>query len=84
MDHSGPPQKKREEKCTAMPKATLVIDTDAEGLVYSKMIFGGFIEHFGRQIYGGVFDPDSSLSDSNGFRKYVVDALKELKTPVVR
>jgi alpha-N-arabinofuranosidase len=48
------------------------------------MIFGGFLEHFGRQIYGGVFEPGSPLSDGDGFRKDVVAALRELKTPVVR
>lgn len=48
------------------------------------MIFGGFLEHFDRQIYGGVFEPGSPLSDKNGFRTDVVAALKELKVPVVR
>ena len=46
------------------------------------MIFGGFLEHFGKQIYGGVFDPDSLLSDNQGFRTDVIKALKELKTPI--
>ncbi len=51
---------------------------------YSRMIFGGFIEHFGRQIYGGLFEPGSPLSDGRGFRKDVVAAMKELKLSVVR
>lgn len=38
----------------------------------------------GRCIYGGIYDPGNSLSDENGFRKDVMDALKELKSPVVR
>ncbi len=67
-----------------MPQATLTIDTDAPSKAYSPMIFGGFLEHFDHQIYGGVFEPGSPLSDKNGFRKDVVAALKELRVPVVR
>jgi len=48
------------------------------------MIFGGFLEHFDHQVYGGIFDPSSPLSDTNGFRRDVIAALKELRTPVVR
>ncbi len=48
------------------------------------MIFGGFIEHFHRQIYGGLFGPGSPLSDGNGFRKDVIEAMKDLKLSVVR
>lgn len=38
----------------------------------------------GRCIYGGLYDPESSLSDENGFRKDVIKMFQELKTPVVR
>ena len=39
----------------------------------------------GRCIYGGIYDPDNAaLSDENGFRKDVMEAMKELKVPVVR
>ena len=53
-------------------------------IVYDRMIFGQFIEHFHRQIYGGIFEPDSPLSDENGFRKDVIAALRELQIPIVR
>ena len=66
------------------PQASLTIDTDAVSKPYSPMLFGGFLEHFHTQIYGGVFEPGSPLSDARGFRKDVVAALKELKTPIVR
>jgi len=65
-------------------QATVTINTDAPAITYNPMIFGGFLEHFGRQIYGGVYEPGSQLSDEEGFRKDVVAALKELKIPVVR
>ncbi len=47
-------------------------------------IFGHFLEHFHRQIYGGVFDPGSHLSDANDFRRDVIEALRRIKTPVIR
>ena len=48
------------------------------------MVFGHFLEHFHRQVYGGVYDPGSHLSDENGFRRDVIEALRQIKTPVIR
>lgn len=56
----------------------------AEKIKYNKMIFGQFIEHFDDQVYGGIFDPGSRFSDAEGFRTDVIEALKEIKTPIVR
>src|SRR5215207_10690963 len=49
-----------------------------------RRIFGNFIEHLGRCIYGGVFDEGSPLSDANGFRTDVLDAVRSLQVPVLR
>ncbi len=68
----------------ARPTAIVTINTDVPSIPYSRMIFGGFLEHFDNQIYGGVFDPGSPLSDANGFRLDVIAALRELKIPVLR
>ena len=65
-------------------EAIVTIDTEARSVPYNPMLFGGFIEHFHRQIYGGLFEPGSRLSDENGFRKDVIAAMKELKLAVVR
>jgi alpha-L-arabinofuranosidase len=65
-------------------QALVAIDTDAETTAYSRMIFGGFIEHFHRQIYGGLFEPGSPLADDHGFRQDVIAALRELKLSIVR
>ncbi len=51
---------------------------------FNRMLFGQFLEHFQRQVYGGVFDPGSPLADGNGFRLDVIAALRELKVPIVR
>jgi alpha-L-arabinofuranosidase len=49
-----------------------------------RNIFGGFAEHLGRCIYGGMYEPDSPLADEKGFRKDVMAALKRLNMPVLR
>lgn len=51
---------------------------------YDHKIFGQFIEHFDNQVYGGIFEPGSPLSDEKGFRKDVIEALKDIKTGIVR
>jgi len=47
-------------------------------------IFGGFIEHLGRCIYGGIFDEGSSLANGKGFRMDVMEALRDMYTPILR
>lgn len=47
-------------------------------------VMGAFLEHLGRAIYGGVYEPDSPLTDSGGFRKDVVREMQELKCPIMR
>ncbi len=64
--------------------AEVRIDASGPLVAYSPMIFGGFVEHFDGQVYGGIFEPGSPLSDDRGFRKDVIAALKELKIAVVR
>jgi alpha-N-arabinofuranosidase len=62
----------------------LSADLTALGTPFNRMIFGQFLEHFQRQVYGGVFDPGSPLADKNGFRTDVIEALRDLKVPIVR
>lgn len=50
----------------------------------SPFVFGGFLEHLGRSIYTGVYDPDSAHADSDGMRRDVIDALRELEMTIVR
>jgi alpha-N-arabinofuranosidase len=49
-----------------------------------RNLFGSFLEHLGRAIHEGVYDPASKLSDSNGFRKDVMDEVKNLGVPIIR
>ena len=48
----------------------------------SPMLYGHFIEHFHRQIYDGIYDPGNKLSDEEGFRKDIIEAMKKIKVPV--
>lgn len=52
--------------------------------IRSQMLYGHFIEHFHRQIYGGVYDPGSPLADEDGFRTDVIEAMKKIKVPILR
>ena len=58
--------------------ARIKIDTDRRLGRVDRRIFGQFIEHLGRCIYGGVFDEGSPLSDERGFRLDVLDATLEI------
>jgi alpha-N-arabinofuranosidase len=47
-------------------------------------IFGGFLEHMGRAVYQGVYEPDSSHADKDGFRGDVLKALRRLNMTAMR
>ena len=49
-----------------------------------RKVFGGFVEHLGRCIYGGIYDEGSPLSDERGFRQDVLGLLRELRMGVLR
>ena len=49
-----------------------------------RRLLGSFLEHLGRAIYTGVYEPGSPLADSNGFRTDVIAELKELAVPIMR
>ena len=71
---------------TMNPRTSVSIEADlaAEGTPVDRMIFGQFIEHFHRQIYGGIFEPGSPLSDKRGFRVDAIEALREMGVPIIR
>lgn len=50
----------------------------------SPLIYGQFIEHMGRCIYGGIYEPGSALADERGFRRDVLDAMRALRIPILR
>ncbi|RJP73513.1 MAG: alpha-N-arabinofuranosidase [Candidatus Abyssobacteria bacterium SURF_17] len=64
--------------------ARIKVDIDRRIGIINPSIYGGFIEHLGRCIYGGIYDESSPLSDERGFRKDVLGALKALRLPNLR
>jgi alpha-N-arabinofuranosidase len=62
----------------------IAIDPSRVSGVIDRNIFGGFAEHLGRCIYGGIYEPGSSMADAKGFRTDVLDSLKRLGMPVIR
>ncbi len=49
-----------------------------------RRIFGSFIEHLGRAVYGGIYEPEHTLADEEGFRTDVIKLINELDVSVVR
>lgn len=66
-----------------MQKAALKVTSQAVGTIRSQ-IFGSFVEHMGRCVYGGIFDPGSPFADAKGFRTDVVELTREMGVSVVR
>ena len=67
-----------------MAEARIIIDRDYEKATVNPLVFGSFIEHMGRAIYTGIYEPDHPESDEQGFRKDVIQLVKELNIPIVR
>ncbi len=65
-------------------QAKIKIDLDRRLGTIDPNIYGGFIEQMGRCIYGGVYDEGSPLSDADGDRKDVLDALRRLRVTQLR
>lgn len=67
-----------------MKNAKLILDKAFTVAQVDKRIYGSFIEHLGRAVYGGIYQPDHFLADEHGFRKDVIDLVKELDVPIIR
>ncbi len=67
-----------------MKKASMILDKDYQISRIDKRIYGSFIEHLGRAVYGGIYEPGHPEADEKGFRKDVIAAVKKLGVPIVR
>ena len=67
-----------------MKQAKIIIDKDFQVSTVDKRLYGSFIEHLGRAVYGGIYQPDSPFADEQGFRKDTLELVKALDVPVVR
>ena len=70
---------------SADPPVTATLHADRPGAKINKEIYGQFSEHLGTCIYGGLWvGPDSPIPNVQGYRKDVLEALKQLHVPVLR
>ena len=47
-------------------------------------LYGSFVEHLGRAVYSGIYEPDHPTADKNGMRQDVIDLVREANVPIVR
>jgi alpha-N-arabinofuranosidase len=69
---------------TSSATTRVVIDPSRQIAALDRRLFGSFLEHLGRAIYTGIYEPGSKLADSNGFRTDVISEIRELGVPIVR
>ena len=62
----------------------LTIDKDFTLGKIDERIYGSFIEHLGRAVYTGIFEPGHDTADEQGFRKDIMDLIRRLDIPVIR
>lgn len=67
-----------------MKNAKIILDKDFVIGKVDKRLYGSFIEHLGRAVYGGIYEPGHPEADEQGFRKDVIEMVKELGVPLVR
>ncbi|SDQ36786.1 alpha-N-arabinofuranosidase [Quadrisphaera sp. DSM 44207] len=67
-----------------MPRARLTIDPDFTLAPVPPRLFGSFVEHMGRCVYTGIFEPGHPKADEDGLRTDVLDLVRELGPTVVR
>ncbi|MBQ5995745.1 MAG: alpha-N-arabinofuranosidase [Clostridia bacterium] len=67
-----------------MKKAKISLAVQFKTAKIDPRIYGSFIEHLGRAVYGGIYEPSHPLADEDGFRKDVIEEVKKLNVPIVR
>lgn len=67
-----------------MPRTHLVLDAAFTVGPVRRRLFGGFVEHLGRHVYDGIHEPTHETADEHGFRKDVVELVKELGVSAIR
>jgi len=65
-------------------KATLIVDKEYRIAEIDPRLFGSFVEHLGRCVYEGIYEPTHPSADSCGFRQDVAKLIRELNIPLIR
>jgi alpha-N-arabinofuranosidase len=64
--------------------ARIKLDLDRTVGEVDPLIYGSFVEHLGRMVYGGIYEPGSPLADEHGLRQDVMEAIRELNPTILR
>ena len=67
-----------------MKQAKLILDRDFSIGPVDSRIYGSFIEHLGRAVYGGIYEPTHPTADEEGFRTDVLEMVRRLNVPIIR
>ena len=67
-----------------MHQAALTIDPALRVSAVDPRLYGSFVEHMGRCVYTGIYEPGHPEADADGFRRDVADLVRELGVPVLR
>ncbi|MBQ8094491.1 MAG: alpha-N-arabinofuranosidase [Clostridia bacterium] len=67
-----------------MKHAKMIVDRDYMISRIDPRIYSSFIEHLGRAVYGGIYEPDHPMADEQGFRRDVLEKVREIGVPLVR
>ncbi|NLG25120.1 MAG: alpha-N-arabinofuranosidase, partial [Clostridiales bacterium] len=67
-----------------MKRANMTLDRSYQIGEIDRRLYGSFIEHLGRAVYGGIYEPGHPTADKNGFRRDVIELVRALDVPVVR
>ncbi|MCP8939661.1 alpha-N-arabinofuranosidase [Alsobacter sp. SYSU M60028] len=67
-----------------MRQASVLMDRDFAIGHTDPRLFGAFVEHLGRCVYGGIFEPGHPTADEKGFRGDVLELVKELGPTIMR
>ena len=67
-----------------MKKATLKIDRDYAVCDIDPRVYGSFVEHMGRVVYTGIYEPGHPAADENGFRRDVLELVQKLGLSLIR
>jgi len=67
-----------------MQKARLIIDRDYTIGEIDPRLYGSFIEHMGRAVYEGIYEPGHPTADEHGFRRDVLELVRALDVPFIR
>lgn len=67
-----------------MLRSRIIVDRDFIISPLDRRVFGTFVEHMGRCVYGGIYEPGHPTADKRGFRQDVLELTKELGPTIVR